>query len=26
LRAVKDTQRALTALWTDVPVLVGRKS
>lgn len=24
LRAVKDTQRALVALWTDVPQLEGR--
>jgi DNA-binding PadR family transcriptional regulator len=26
LRAVKDTQRALIALWKDVPVLAGRRS
>ena len=26
VRAVKDTQRALTALWTNVPQLEGRRS
>lgn len=26
LRAIKETQRALIALWTDVPQLEGRRS
>jgi DNA-binding PadR family transcriptional regulator len=26
LRAVKQTQKALVALWTDVPVLKGRRT
>jgi DNA-binding PadR family transcriptional regulator len=26
IRAIKDTQRALTALWTNVPQLQGRRT